>query len=1355
MKPGEQVISHAYVYGGFEEKTGDVRDIVKYESLVDLVKELKRWSGGRVAVVPESSCEAVALKQMLEKEAPNLRAQLLYLPQLYSEAAQGYSKNVRELATVKHSKLGEAYKCEAEGYSATLLREWSSEELEELRKAKETILELSPDRLGLKDYLAEAAGKMLIALAAAPFGAAVALAVDRLLGALASLNLQGAAQALLAKVGGVSVKQAEGLASRVLEGWSRPEARNTVAEGLAKLVVAAREAAPHLDREELETVVDQAALEWGMDAHTFKTIVKNLAKMASEELATRKDLEEFLRQRIGEELAKVERELRVVEAVAGVHFVPETLGVQFDEKGILLRNVLAREKARYIPSPQEGKLREAFEAVRGGGVVVVRGKKGEGKSSLAKAFLAKLMICEPAAVIELRDTTVDIDSLKSAVDRIGEAGRTPVLYYDPSKTGAYPAGAPWSGEYMPASALPQVNIVASLVKRVVVDKHVPAVIVLSDDLYDLVKEQLRSGEGLKVAEVEVSLENEAGFLAGLVEEYSAEEGVGCEPGVVEQVAKDASRYGANRAVVAVLAADWLRRSKCNPTVVEEALERAGGRAEEFVLDYIWYAVLDADRETANTFAPLILLTAIFGPIPQGLGEELLIALGASEDKVSGSGVVKWFSQPLHGTVLEALLRLARLATGEETMSARSDLVDAVRLALNKVKRLPLVNVGSILEGKLEELLPSLEKRQPGRWRRLALIAGSALTAHSEAPLVAAEMNRLPGDALKPCKLDSYLLVGGVIPPLIIGVALRSPHALARPLACCYKEAAEEIEKLEETWRERGAYPIERLYALGLALSVAEAKGLGEEVEVWEAEAALNVAAATVQRVSRAECAAAVLKAFKPLGELAPHYHVKLASAASELSELDEDAVREIAGAVDGALQNHGEELEERAWLLVEAVHVYSNLLAKHAKYFREEDWELMRGRMCELLEKLEGQLRVIAEAFALRAALRRGLEPCGGGGAASKAVELLEKLEGMEGEEPSGQAVEWAEEQVFKPEEFKLVVKDVRGALAYALAKYMRNNDDLEAAEELFESSAALCRELENWENYLAARSLAARCSVLKAGSLEELKERAKISGSLWSEAKGRERAIVSLMYLEKEAFVLAEYLVSLALEGRGDEVSKLLDEEGLLLGRFPDVGVAVRLLLERLGVEVEKPKAQEIAEALRNDIEQVFRPAFNLLMGLPEDAPDECSEIEDEESARTCRTAVEAVRGDGKAAGTLKTSFLELLDKIVGDGLKGLTQGFMEREAAERFHRELQAFVEERDTGDVVQLYAPETSLASFVLMLWALSNDDEELARAHAKRASIFYKGKLLRRLFREAAEAQGERFELALLKLFYYHI
>jgi len=235
----------------------------------------------------------------------------------------------------------------------------------------------------------------------------------------------------------------------------------------------------------------------------------------------------------------------------------------------------------------------------------------------------------------------------------------------------------------------------------------------------------------------------------------------------------------------------------------------------------------------------------------------------------------------------------------------------------------------------------------------------------------------------------------------------------------------------------------------------------------------------------------------------------------------------------------------------------------------------------------------------------------------------------------------------------------------------------------------------------------------------------------------------------------LAEYLVSLALEGRTEEVSKLLDEEGWLLRRFPDVGVAVRLLLGHLEVEVEKPREREVAEALRGDIDQVYRSAFNLLMGLPEGVLDECSELKDRKHALTCLLAVAAVLGDGKAAGILKSGFRKGLNETVDYRLKSLTQGSEEREAVERFHRELQAFVEKRDAGTVVQLLAPQRPLASFVLMLWALSSGDEELARAHAKLMSIVYERKLLRRLFREAAKARGEGFDLALLKLFYYHI
>jgi hypothetical protein len=104
MKPGEQAFSKVYAYRGFREKAGGLQDVEEYTSLEWFVEELKRWSGGRVAVVPASSWEADALKRMLEEA--RLRVQLVYLPKLYEEAlkelGESLDERVVELARVEH-----------------------------------------------------------------------------------------------------------------------------------------------------------------------------------------------------------------------------------------------------------------------------------------------------------------------------------------------------------------------------------------------------------------------------------------------------------------------------------------------------------------------------------------------------------------------------------------------------------------------------------------------------------------------------------------------------------------------------------------------------------------------------------------------------------------------------------------------------------------------------------------------------------------------------------------------------------------------------------------------------------------------------------------------------------------------------------------------------------------------------------------------------------------------------------------------------------------------------------------------------------------------------------------------------
>jgi hypothetical protein len=96
LKPGEQVFARAYVYResperklSFRERVKEVEEYVEeYGSLEELVGKLKGRMGELVAVVPESSYDAIVLKRKLERELPAARVELLYLPELYRGAAE-------------------------------------------------------------------------------------------------------------------------------------------------------------------------------------------------------------------------------------------------------------------------------------------------------------------------------------------------------------------------------------------------------------------------------------------------------------------------------------------------------------------------------------------------------------------------------------------------------------------------------------------------------------------------------------------------------------------------------------------------------------------------------------------------------------------------------------------------------------------------------------------------------------------------------------------------------------------------------------------------------------------------------------------------------------------------------------------------------------------------------------------------------------------------------------------------------------------------------------------------------------------------------------------------------------------
>jgi hypothetical protein len=226
----------------------------------------------------------------------------------------------------------------------------------------------------------------------------------------------------------------------------------------------------------------------------------------------------------------------------------------------------------------------------------------------------------------------DVTRLQKAVHGIRSMLKEPVFYLDLSKPGNYPQKPWWNfASYRP---LPLGELDAALeeVRAVAKDKEVAAVVVFSDDLYEVLKPML--GEH---AAVEVN-SNDPHFLRELAQAYS-----GCGEDAAAEVAEAAAKHDCGRAVLAVLAADWLAQRNCDRGAVAEALKAAEEKAKKFFIDYIWHAVLNGDMSYAELHAPLILLRHFEGPMPVESAEEFLTSLGFGKHKVRNSVAVRWIA----------------------------------------------------------------------------------------------------------------------------------------------------------------------------------------------------------------------------------------------------------------------------------------------------------------------------------------------------------------------------------------------------------------------------------------------------------------------------------------------------------------------------------------------------------------------------------------------------------------------------------------------------------------------------------------------------------------------------------------
>ena len=320
-----------------------------------------------------------------------------------------------------------------------------------------------------------------------------------------------------------------------------------------------------------------------------------------------------------------------------------------------------------------------------------------------------------------------------------------------------------------------------------------------------------------------------------------------------------------------------------------------------------------------------------------------------------------------------------------------------------------------------------------------------------------------------------------------------------------------------------------------------------------------------------------------------------------------------------------------------------------------------------------------------------------------------------------------------------LMIEDVRAWFTGELAHYKlvhaldeRGELDagkLEEAAKEFEKVAEIDRKLEQWRNYLTARSFALRARVLAAKSWGELLERAKGFRELWKEAEEHREPTAG--YLARAVFILGEYLVYLAASGDRERAEELLKEWRWLLDYDEAFSVATRLMLRVLGMG-EGARQEEVVEAFKPQLSPEHLPALLMLAGRlqKEEALEICKRLPKPE---VCIIIVAAAAGDRVAVEILRSA----LEKVVS---------------------ETRLLLKKADGRTLVEVLAPMYSQALLALMLLAAVEGRADAVRLHGLLGSAEFEESLPRRLFRDVYENCGdlnrEGCRLALLKLYYYH-
>jgi len=949
--------------------------------------------------------------------------------------------------------------------------------------------------------------------------------------------------------------------------------------------------------------------------------------------------------------------------------------------------------------------------------------------------------------------------------------------------------------------------------------RVGVLLILPTDLYNALSNDTKGK--LESYRLDALL-NDTEFLAKLIMEYTrtSDKPSGCKISDEElsKLAGKVAGFDSGHALIARLIGEELARNNCSAREIEELISEARGKAEAFMILYI--NKLFKVREDPHTAEALVKIFALRRPFINSVGPGVPILTpgivgligeergakalyGAESEELRN-----WLAHRQHDLIEDAIEKLLKCiaSKGEEckelgdalepwkTNGVGVGVMESLREVSEKVRD-ESTAVKYFVGNYGEKLTNTLKVFSNKCWKRAALIIGYALTGH----LVVLRPEDLPeslrgnvveslGDALKECDVDYHLLVSNVIPPLIRHLTKDHVYALVEAFVDMYNEAVAEVRRVRDTARDKGISDAEKFYGLGLASIIAKAVESRKSIESGDADIVLNFASSTVQRVVLPGLIMPILYALRPLSGKAPQRYIQLLTAASNMVNLDSGTVRYILSELSYVLSNYGDVVKEHAWSLVHAINAYANLLRVHLTYFSDEV-EVV-GRVVNLLDELGGfnsSLGVIAWTYALLPALehedvRRLMEKKLGIDVVGKAGEVLKKLNDMRNrvQELMGdkEFMGYFESKFIKADE-KAVEKEILGAtslLQHALAIYKLNSNELDEAEELFNEVAEELREIGDYENYLVNRSWALRVEAIKGSSVGD--GLTKLVGGfrrLYEETFHKEHFQLTARYLSTASHILGNYLVSLALMGDHETINKLLEENLWVLNAYKEVSILTKLMLNallspRVGLSNElkgklSVNLEELIGAFGYEMRREYLSALGVAFEMisPGEGYEKCVSIEDLRKMKDCEGAVSAVMNDSDAVLELRWKLTYYFNKLI---LESERSGWLRElgSDANELIRKFEKLVYGLDGRSLVQLIAPSISTARLALMLHALINGDEKLAKAHAlyEAASIAKKlptKKLPKRLFLEAYRAccdlGKDEFRHALARLFFFHV